>query len=258
LSPPVADPLARLLSGPSYDAQIVAGGVGFTDARTGLRFEAYRPSEAPDLWNIYLNGAEECYRAYGVESALDRRMIEDGESTALFWVAIDADLGVVGGLRIHGPLASPMAAYALWELRSSDSLDVIEGLLEERVPLGVVEGKGAWMLPSCAGERGASDALARCYVHSMYLAGTRFAMCTASDHALTRWKTSGARPVADFAPVPYPDERYRTVMLWWDRQSLGELASPAQWSHIREEAVQLLADRSGLGRPLALAGTQVG
>ena len=76
----------------------------FVEHRSGLRIELHHPLESPGRWIDYLDGAESRYRAHGVESALDRPRLEDGRSTSLFFVAIDDDDRVVGGIRCHGPL----------------------------------------------------------------------------------------------------------------------------------------------------------
>lgn len=234
---PVSHPVhfTRLVSGLTSRHALPVGGIGFTDERSGLRFDAYLPSEVPDLWRVYLDGAEERYRAHGVEKVLAREKIEDGASTALFWVVTNEVGDVVGGCRVQGPLEYAFEASAMWELGTSSQLDVVEGLLSERIPSGVVEVKAGWLVPRYAGDQGASDALARTYVHSNFLLNCRYTVGTASDHVLVRWGTSGARPVPNFVPVPYPDDRYRTVMIWWDREALPEQASPSQLAKIRQE-----------------------
>jgi molybdopterin/thiamine biosynthesis adenylyltransferase len=208
---------------------------GFVDARTGVRLELHHPLASPATWRAYLDGAEVSYRAHGVSCALPRAELEDGRATALFFVAVDAHGRVVGGIRAHGPLAVPDEAYALRELAGHPRLADVRALLAGAVPAGVVELKGAWV-DRAAAPAALSDALARCHVHAMTWLGAGHALCTCSDRVAPRWATAGGRAFAELAPVAYPDERYRTVLLWWDRGLVAELASPAQLAELEREA----------------------
>ncbi len=40
-------------------------------------------------------------------------------------------------------------------------------------------------------------------------------------------------------PVPYPNDRYQSTLLWWDLESTHELADPRQRQLISQEAAQL-------------------
>jgi molybdopterin/thiamine biosynthesis adenylyltransferase len=213
-------------------------GASFVDLASGIRLVGHTPARRPDLWRAYLDGAEARYRHHGVHHALERNRVEDGTSTSLFWVAIDHGC-VVAGLRCHGPIASTGEAAALRELASHSDLALIEQEIRERMRFGVVEIKGVWVALARDDHRQLSSALARCYVHSLEWLDARFALCTASDHALDRWVSTGGRQVDGRIAVPYPDDRYRTVMMWWDRERVGELAEPEQLAAIAVERIEL-------------------
>ena len=215
-------------------------GAGFVDAGSCLRFEAHHPGESPDLWLAYLDGASARYRSHGVEEALDRSRIEEGGATSLFWLAWDAGT-TVAGLRCQGPLSSSDDAHALEELAAHPELDKVWASIDARLPFGVLEIKGVWVACGRHDKRALSDALARCFVHSMDWFDARFALCTASTHAVPRWESSGGRVAEGIAPVPYPDDRYRTVLLWWDRELVADLAAPAQLPRMIAEAAELRA-----------------
>lgn len=212
----------------------------FVDDRSGLRIEAHRPLDRPDLWAAYLDGAEARYRPFGLEHVLTRPDLEDGTTTPLFYVALDDHDRVVGGIRCHGPLREATEAHALRELDGHPRLSSIRELLGERVADGVVEIKGAWVAADVH-HPGLSDALARCHVHAMTWFAARYAMCTCADTIAPRWESSGGRAAADLVPVPYPDDRYRTILLWWDREHLADLATTDQWRRILRERRQLAA-----------------
>ena len=228
---------------PSLRRAASAPSASFVDDRSGLRIEAHRPCDRADLWRAYLDGAEAEYRRHGLSHVLAREELEDGGTAALFYVARDHDGRVAGGLRCHGPLQRPGDAQALRELAGHTDLSVVHDLVAGRLASGVVEIKGVWVHPDFR-HRGLSAAMARCYVHAMDAFGARYAICTCSDTTAVRWQSSGGRAAADLAPVPYPDERYRSLLLWWDRDVLAELADADQWQRIADEREQLAAGRT--------------
>src|SRR5579859_4845296 len=215
----------------------------FVDGRSGVRIEVHHPLESPDRWRAYLDGAESRYRAHSILRAFERPRLEDGRTTSLFFVAVDDANRVVGGLRCHGPLRAASEAYALRELEGHPRLQVVRDLLAERVASGLVEIKGVWAEADCP-RPGLSDALARCYVHAMNWFGTRFAICTCAEQTAPRWETTGGRRLESFAAVPYPDDRYRTVLLWWDRDRVSHLSDPDQWLRIAAESDELTGGRA--------------
>ncbi len=213
----------------------------FVDAATGYRVEAHHPDERRDRWMDYLAGAEDTYRAAAVEAALARAVLEH-ERPSLFFVAVDGDDRVVGGIRCHGPITSPDEAAVTLELAAHPQIDQLRLLLAERIPSGLVEMKGAWV------DRdhqltGLGRALARCCVHAMDWWGAAHAVACSSRQLARLWQTTGCRTLGDLAPWAYPDERYQTVVLWWEQERLAELSSAAQLERIGAEADQLFSHR---------------
>jgi transcriptional regulator with XRE-family HTH domain len=265
----VADLLRAAESAPPPSAMATSPdlrfGAGFTDGVSGLRIEVHHPSERPDLWREYLDGAEVRYRAHGIEHALDRPTIEDGRSTSLFFVAVDEGR-VVAGIRCHGPLVAADDAFVLRELEAHPQWSLIHELLDARISLGLVEIKGAWVAKDAPRTAGLSNTLARCHVHAMNWFGTRFAFCSCADTVAPRWESTGGRRMDELALIAYPDERYHTVLLWWDRDTILSLAEPEQSARIALESEELAGGppaaiplRAGDTvvplQPVALAGT---
>jgi hypothetical protein len=62
----------------------------------------------------------------------------------------------------------------------------------------------------------------------------QFCMATSAPYVLDRWLSSGG-VVASIPATPYPDERYRTKMMWWDRRTFANHAEPEQVSKILTE-----------------------
>jgi molybdopterin/thiamine biosynthesis adenylyltransferase len=210
----------------------------FLDEGSGTRIEVHRPIDSPRRWRQYLDGAEARYSAYGVAEVLQRADLEDGRSTSLFFVAVDDHDAVVAGLRCHGPLTAVADAYATDELRGHPRMRAVHELLDRTVPSGIVEIKGVWV-DRRTSSAGVTDAMARCYVHAMTWFGARFAMCTCSDTVAPRWMSTGGRSFLDLEAVPFPNEKYRTVLLLWDHEHLPERASSDQWSAILRETDSL-------------------
>ena len=210
----------------------------FIDQRSGLRIEVHDPATRPDRWLAYLEGATARYEAHDVTSALGRPSPHGRAPATLLYVAVDADDRVVGGLRCHGPLQHPGDAYALQELEDHPRLHAVRDLLAQREPDGVVEVKGVW-IDTGLGDSGLADVLARCYVHAMEWFGASWAMCSAAVEREARWSSTGGRAQEDLAPIAYPDDRYRTVLMWWDAAESERRSAPAQWSLILAERVAL-------------------
>jgi hypothetical protein len=218
--------------------QVSWWGASIWDKRCDVRFEINRPIDCPDLWTSYLSGATISYRQFGVEAALDLPSIRTGASTSLFIVGIDSNGNVVSGLRVQGPLKSSDDAHITEEFSGSP---VVRAIIDEAVPYGVIEIKGCWVDSAIENRSAVSDALARCYVHAMDVLGARFACCSVAAHAVRRWQSTGGQLVQGLAPVPYPDDRYETVMLWWDRTIIHRMADPTQMGQVRRESEQLRA-----------------
>jgi hypothetical protein len=206
-----------------------------------------RPDADRALWEEYLRGAEESYRRHGVERALDVSAIRAGADTAMFWATLDAKGRVVGGLRAKGPLTSADDSHACVEWAGQPGLAAVRKMIDDRVPFGVLELKSAWTTDDRDEARRLSQALARTPFHAMTLMDVQFCMATSAPHVLEKWRTSGA-VVAPIPATPYPDERYRTKMMWYDRRTFANHAEPDQIPKIlREMSVTSLAAEAQQG-----------
>jgi hypothetical protein len=228
--------------------------VSFWDPSSGARLEAHVPEERPDLWHGYVAGVIRAYQRYGVEGALDLDSFANGASTSLFFVATNASGDVIAGLRVHGPLVMPDDAHAISEFDIDRAAQAsVRRMIANRLNFGVLEVKGVWVGDSAVRRAELSATMARCFLHAMTLSGAQFAFCTAGAHAVKRWESSGARTTNSVRPVPYPDERYQTVIMWWDKERLSG-ADPAQLRRYRTEAALLseLPDNDvALARPMS-------
>jgi hypothetical protein len=224
---------------PALDAAVsshftIGRSVSWWDSDAECTLVMSQPSIDRDLWLEYLRGAERSYRKHGVERALDVPAIRAGNDTVMFWVTIDKSGRVIGGVRAKGPLQSPDDSHAVIEWAGRPGLLQVRKMITDRVPFGILEMKAAFATDDPDRNKAVTRALARSGFHAMALMDLQFCMATSAPHVLDRWRSSGG-VVASIPATPYPDERYRTKMMWWDRRTFANHAEPEQVSKILTE-----------------------
>jgi hypothetical protein len=218
------------------------------------RLVVSNPALDPTLWNEYLHGALRTYAKYGVERTLSLDTISDGAGTELFFAAVDTHGHVVGGARVTGPLWSAADSHALVEWAGSPGELAVRKMIDDRVPFGVVEVKAAWVDSDLQDSGSIATALARVALPTMTLMEVQFVMATAAAHVLDRWRSSGGVVASTIPAVAYPDERYRTKMMWWDRSTIANCAEPKQFSRMYAETGKLVRQAEALSETIAAAG----
>jgi hypothetical protein len=196
---------------------------------TGCWIAACTPGSEPKLWDQYLDGALRSYRQHGLDWVLDVDAIRDGAGTTLFFAAVGPDGRVVGGTRVVGPLGSPADSHALVEWDGNPGRNALREMIANRIPFGVVEVKSAWTDSKAYGSRALSGALARTAVPIMTLLDVQFIMATSAAHVVDQWRSSGGVVPARIAAAAYPDDSYRTKVMWWDRRTIATTAEPGQF-----------------------------
>lgn len=220
------------------------------DPDTECTLVVSQPSADPSLWKEYLAGAQRSYRKHGVECALNLDAIRDGKDTVLFFAAIDATGRVAAGVRAQGPYLSADESHAVVEWAGQPGLPAVRKMITDRLPFGILEMKSAWVTDDPDKNRLLTRALARSGFHAMALMDIQFCMATAAAFVLDRWRSSGGVVASNIPATPYPDARYRTKMMWWDRRTFANHAEPEQVSKIHTEMMALTRawDRSvGIG-----------
>ncbi len=213
-------------------------GASFVDEVSGVRFEGHHPMERPDLWRRYLDDAEGKYRSRGFEGTLRRRDLEEGNGVALFFIGFATDGEAVAGVRFHGPLESSFDAAILEEMAASSEIEDIRALIENDLRLGVLEVKGAWSKGEAALGVRLVAAISRSVTHAMNWLGSERAVAAVSDSLVPVGSVAGGRQVGT-TWVPFPDERYRTVAVTWQRSRSQELSTPEHQVLLRREHEQL-------------------
>lgn len=206
------------------------------------------PWAEPELWDGFVAGAVRSYRKHGVVQAIEPSTLADPFTTSLFLAAVDDDGRVIGGVRAQGPYRDAEEAHAIVEWAGQPALPAVHKMISDRLPFGVVEIKTAWTDDNgpAGRQRGRelTPILARMPLHATLVLGAKFAMATAADHVLDRWRSSGGVVSTRIPPTPYPDERYRTRIMWWDRAEFSRYADAQQISAIIAESNHLV-DLSG-------------
>ena len=231
-------------------------GSSFLDQDSGVRFEGHHPLERPDLWKIYLNEAEGKYRSHGFEGTLRRQELEDGHDVPLFFLGFNAEGEPVAGVRFHGPLEGSHQAFLMEEMIDSPEIEDIQALIEREIRLGTIEVKGAWSKGAAVTGVRLIAAITRSVTHAMNWLGTEFAIAAVSDTLEEVGTPAGGRKFG-MASVPYPDERYRTICVSWERSRSYELCTPPHQQALRRENEELLRGPARLGlSPVEPASTR--
>jgi len=210
-------------------------GISWFDSDTGCTIVVSTPAADPELWADFVDGAVQTYHKHGIERALDMDSLLDEANTQLFHVAVNDRGKVLGGIRAKGPLESAEESHAIEEWADQPGLSAVRKMLTDRLPFGVVEMKTAWMSDDAGRSRSLSDTLARTPFPTMALLDAQFVVATAGAHVLNRWRNSGGVVATKIPATPYPDERYRTKMIWWDRGTFTNHADAKQVSKIFNE-----------------------
>jgi hypothetical protein len=191
------------------------------------------PSDRPDLWAQYVNGALQSYEKFGVADALGLEKLSDGRSTTMFLAAIDTGGRVVGGVRIQGPYTRDDQTHADVEWASDEAgRAVLRRMVAERLPEGVIELKTGWV---AFGAPEAKD-VARVIGQGPAVAGSllhaRYTLCTGATHVTAAHLRSGGVLAENIPPVAYPDDRYSTRVFWWDRHNLQATADRREYARM--------------------------
>lgn len=216
------------------------------DEEARCHFVVTRPPWEPRLWEQYLAGAVIGYRKFGAEKALEYSRIEDGNSTAMFVVAVRADGTVCGGGRAEGPYTRVEQAHALVEWGTHPGADTVRQMIDERLQDGIVEAKGAWVAGDAPLRERVVTVTGRFITYSIELLDVRFMMATAARYVLDTWRATGGVVAEHIPGVPYPDDRYVTQLMWWDRHIPRAPASAMQLE-------QLLTSPQACNLPIALS-----
>jgi hypothetical protein len=207
----------------------------YVDPVSGFRVMVARPADQPELWSRYFRGALDVYRAFGVESALEWHVNQSGATTAIFFAVLDPADRVVAGSRVQGPYCSAQSAHVLTEWRGHPGSVQVRAEIDRRLNAGVIEMKTGWVQQIAEHHSALSAVVARTPLHAATFLDTRYALCSLHLQAATRWRSTGGVISTAITPIEYPNPRYQTVLLWWDRCTYLQTADPVQVELLQDE-----------------------
>jgi hypothetical protein len=231
----------------SVSASAVVGGFflsqGFSWPDTDIEgtLVISQPSIDPELWADYAAGAVRSYSKRGVECALDIEALRSGDDTIMFGAVVNDSGRVVGGYRAIA-LRSADDSHAVQEWAGQPGQQDVRQTIAERVPYGVLEMKTGWVTDAAGRNPFLTSALARSCFYMMVILDFQYTMCTAATPVLNSWRSSGS-VVAPIPATPYPNEHYRTKMMWWNRRDFVSHAQPDQLGKIVSETKELLHEQ---------------
>ncbi len=208
------------------------------DSQINCTLAVAQPSTDPGLWSEFVAGAYRSYSKRGVEGALDIDTMRSGSDTVMFFAVLDDSGRILAGLRAKGPLRSADQSHAMVEWAGQPSQQAVRDMITDRIPFGVLEMKSGWVSEDADRDLDLTTPLSRSAFHMMALIDVQFCMATAAAYVLNRWRSSGG-VVAGIPATPYPDERYQTKMIWWNRRDFVTHAEPAQVAKILTETSRL-------------------
>jgi hypothetical protein len=222
----------------THDHFRLTGNLTWWDADTDCSIVLSQPALDPSLWAEYGHGAELSYRRHGVECALDHDALSGGADTIMFFAVVDGAGIMVAGVRAKGPLRAADESHAVLEWQDQPGQPAVRKMITDRLPYGVLEMKSAWVTDDPHRCGSLTDAVARSGFHMMALLPAQFCMATAAGYVLNRWRSSGG-VLAPIPAAPYPDRRYQTKMMWWDRRTFTRHARPDQAAKIIGETLDI-------------------
>ncbi len=223
------------------------------DPQINCTLAVAQPSTDCELWAEFVAGAYRSYRMRGVEDALDVDTMRIGSDTVMFFAVLDDAGRMLAGLRAKGPLLCADDSHAVVEWAGQPSQQAVRDMINDRVPFGVLEMKSGWVADDADRDLDLTTPLARSAFHMMALIDVQFCMATAASYVLNSWRSSGG-VVAGIPATPYPDERYQTKMIWWNRRDFVPHADPAQVAKILTETSQLTREFYGQRDSALLSG----
>ncbi|MEU4745409.1 GNAT family N-acetyltransferase [Actinosynnema sp. NPDC023658] len=160
------------------------------------------PSRFPAVWEAYRHGLDEVCSGIGAGGAIPGPEAPAGVTTVV--VAATPDQEVVGGVLLRDRTDVPRRT----------GLPHLAAAVAERLPEGVSEVGGCWVLPACRG-RGLGVALVREAVQVVAGRG-RWTVALANRSGLGTAVRAGFVPDDRFRDLPLPDARSPRTLCWFD------------------------------------------
>jgi hypothetical protein len=150
-------------------------------------------------------------------------------------------------MRFHGPLMASGETSILSEMAASPDIAVIRDALDHACEVGALEMKGMWSQGAKATGVHLAASLIQTGLVAMEWLGADYVFATGAERLMALVEHTGCVVISDI-PVPYPDERYGTVLFSFERLVSPGISAPEYLAAFESNLEQLTAASQINGR----------
>ncbi len=213
---------------------------------TSWKITIHDARQEPLLWEEHKKAADKSFLQKGLSAVGEKRKVDTSRFPTFFAEArIKSPRGgyqLIGGIRMQ--LSDKDGKLSIVnELDGYADTRILSGFLKQFAPKNVAYGSGLWLdkkhhLP------GLSADLARTYCLLVHLSKAQWHIGCTPHYILDAWSALGWSPVSVIPGFPYPDERYKSFVLFGNKNTWPE--SLTNWAE--EQTANLDIDSLYLGR----------